>query len=280
MLSYQHGYHAGNFADVVKHLTLTRLIHYLIQKDKPLFYLETHGGKGLYDLQDKQAQKNREFNTGVAQLWQQQASLGPLFSPWLEAIAHYNPAGPLKHYPGSPAFALQGLRPCDRLYVCELHPQEYDSLRKLPAEGKKLHTAHCDGLEQLIALMPPLEKRGLILLDPAYEIKKEYSQIPKAIAKAWHKFSTGVFALWYPLVDDYHCNQLRRGMTAIGAEKALQVEFDYTFQKEGGMTGCGLWILNPPYRLADELRQILQELTQKLNPGRSSFRIDEINGTP
>lgn len=276
MLSYQHGYHAGNFADVVKHLTLSRLLNYLIIKDKPLFYLETHSGKGQYDLKDKQAEKTGEYKEGISLLWHDRKSLPSVFAPYFQAINALNHNEGLRHYPGSPFIAINALRKEDRLYFCELHPTEYDALSKMAHFNKKVHTSNSDGIASLKALLPPLEKRGLVFIDPSFEVKDEYKQIPVAIKKAYDRFSNGVFCLWYPLVNKKLTEQLVRGMTAIGAPKTLRVEFNLTLARQEGMTGCGLWIINPPHTLVDELKLILDTLRKYFNPGVSSYTIEMI----
>lgn len=275
MLSYQHGYHAGNFADVVKHLTLSLVLAYLTEKDKPLFYLETHSGKGLYDLKDKQAQKTREFEEGIQALWEKRQQLPPAFSSYIRIIRDLNKDGQLRYYPGSPYLALQGLREIDRLFLCELHPREFESLSTLPHHGKRVHFSESDGMDSMNALLPPPEKRGLIFIDPSYEQKQEYADIPKSIKRAYDKFGSGVFCLWYPVVDKKLTERLARGMQAIGAKSHLRVEFHLNIPQKAGLTGTGLWIINPPFILAKQLREALPFLTQCFNPGKSTFQITE-----
>lgn len=273
MLSYQHGYHAGNFADVVKHLTLSRLLNYMLNKEKPLFYLETHSGRGCYDLQDSQAKKTGEYRQGIQLLWDQKETLAPLFSPYLQTIDKINNKS-LRFYPGSPSIAIDMLRTQDRLYCCELHPREFEYLETLPHQGKRVFYSHSDGITSLNALLPPAERRGLVFIDPAYELKTEYKQIPKAIKSAYQHFSTGIYCLWYPLVDKYLHEQLLRGLSAIESKKALRIEFHLTAASQPGLTGCGLWIINPPYVLANEMKIALKELCSLFNPGVSSFIVE------
>lgn len=273
MLSYQHGYHAGNFADVIKHLALTRLLAYMTAKDKPLLYLETHAGKGMYDLWDKQAQKTAEAKKGINLLWENKKACSPLFEQYLHAIRDLNPKGALRYYPGSPALAIKALRPMDRLYFCELHPNEFEALEQLPRFYKKVHVSNTDGILSLNALVPPPEKRALIFIDPSFEIKSEYKSIPEAIKQAYKKFSTGVYCLWYPLVDRSYADQLVRAMKSIGAENSLYLEFIWDKEATSGMYGCGMWLINPPYVFAQEMQLILKHLCTEFNPGSSSFVI-------
>ncbi|MFC7780386.1 23S rRNA (adenine(2030)-N(6))-methyltransferase RlmJ [Legionella taurinensis] len=274
MLSYQHGYHAGNFADVIKHVTLTRLIDYLVQKDKPVFYLETHSGRGLYDLKDSQANKTAEYKQGISLLWEKQQQLPPVFLTYLNLLKAQNPTQTLRYYPGSPAIAIAQFRKDDRLFCCELHPQEFEQLKQLKRQGKRVFFSESDGIHQLKALLPPPERRGLIFIDPAYEIKSEYKHIPQAIKQTLPHFSNGVYCLWYPLVDHYHHQQLVRNLAEIPAANTLRVEFNLTKAQSGGMTGCGLWIANPPYTLAGEMKEALDYLQSLFNPGITSYYME------
>lgn len=274
MLSYQHGYHAGNFADVIKHLTLTRLLSYLKLKDKPLFYLETHAGKGQYDLKDKQSEKTGEYKQGIKLLWPDRKKFPPVFDEYFHSIDALNSNEGLRHYPGSPFIAINSLRMQDRMYFCELHPAEFDILDKMPHFNKKVHLSNTDGMASLKALIPPPEKRGLIFIDPSFEIKDDYRDIPVAIKQAFARFSTGVFCLWYPVVNKKLTEKLIRGMNDIGAKSSLRVEFNLTLARQDGMTGCGLWIINPPFTLAEELKSALDILRTYFNPGVSSYIIE------
>jgi len=274
MLSYQHGYHAGNFADVVKHLTLSRIINYLVEKDKPLLYLETHSGRGVYDLKDSQAKKTGEFLEGISLLWEKKTQLSPLFAPYLKVLRALNPTDKLRYYPGSPYLAISGLREQDRLVCCELHPREFDALTHLSTQGKKVFFNETDGMKCVNALLPPVERRGLTFIDPSYEIKDEYKQIPDAIKAAYTRFATGVYCLWYPIIDKRLHEQLIRRMTGINAERSLRIEFYLTGAVKPGMTGCGLWIINPPFTLAEEMKSILTTLKSIFNPGISFYIVE------
>lgn len=274
MLSYQHGYHAGNFADVIKHFTLTRLITYLTTKEKPIFYLETHSGRGIYDFKDSQALKTKEFLSGIALVWQQKEKLSSLFNPYLTSLRNLNPKGELRFYPGSPKIAIEHLREQDRLFCCELHPREYERLNELNDKSRRVHFSNTDGMHQLIALLPPQEKRGLIFIDPSYEMKNDYKTVPTILKKAHAQFSSGTYCLWYPLVDNHLHQQLLRGLTDIPANNKLRVEFYLTAARAPGMTGCGLWIINPPYTLAKEMKEALSFLRPLFNPPTSSFLIE------
>ena len=274
MLSYQHGYHAGCFADVVKHLTLTRLLNYMANKEKPMFYLETHAGRGIYDLQDKQALKTGEAKQGIELLWAKRSQLPDVFLPYLQHITQINSGSTLRYYPGSPTIAIQAARQQDRLIFSELHSGEFEHLQQLPRLNKRVYYSNNDGLDNLNALLPPAERRGLIFVDPSYEVKTEYRQLPDALKTAYNRFATGVYCIWYPLIDNKLHAQLLRGLENIGANSNLRIEFYLTGSTGGGMSGCGLWVINPPYVLA-EVKIALDALRTLFNPGVSSYLIEQ-----
>lgn len=274
MLSYQHGYHAGNFADVIKHIALTRLISYLTLKEKPLFYLETHAGKGLYDFKEKQAEKTKEYKQGVQLIWPDRKSLPPVFQEYLVALNQLNPSDALRYYPGSPFLALNMLRAQDRMYFCELHPREFDTLNQLPRFHKKVHCSNTDGVLAMKALLPPPEKRGLVFIDPSFELKEEYKEIPGALKHAYAHFTSGVFCLWYPLVNKRLTDKLNRNMKEINAKNALRIEFSLAAAPMMGMSGCGLWVINPPFTFAQEMKTVLNTLKNYFNPHISSYIIE------
>jgi 23S rRNA (adenine2030-N6)-methyltransferase len=273
MLSYQHGYHAGNFADVVKHLTLCRIATYMIEKEKPLFYLDTHAGCGLYNLNEKKAQKTAEFNVGIARLWEQRKNLPPLFSSYINTIESLNLSS-LRYYPGSPYLALTILRAQDRLICTELHPQEFNHLERLPHLKKRIFFNQMDGIKAIHALLPPPERRGLIFIDPAYEVKTEYKKIADAVNQAYCRFATGIYCIWYPIIDSRLHTQLIQKIKQDHLKKVLRIEFSLSTLREQGMTGCGLLIVNPPFRLAQEMTTILDYLTTTINPGKSFYLIE------
>ncbi|PWY56340.1 23S rRNA (adenine(2030)-N(6))-methyltransferase RlmJ [Legionella qingyii] len=274
MLSYQHGYHAGNFADVIKHIALTHLLNYLTRKDKALLYLETHSGKGLYDLKNKQAEKTQEYKQGIQLIWSNRNTLPSVFQNYLQLINQLNSTDSLRYYPGSPFLAINTLRMQDRMYFCELHPREFEALSQLQRMNKKVHFSNTDGIAAMKALLPPPEKRGLVFIDPSFEIKEEYKEIPLAIKQAYSRFATGVFCLWYPLVDKKLTDKLNKGMKEINAKNALRIEFNLTSTPMEGMSGCGLWIINPPFTLAEEMKTVLNTLKTYFNPGSSSYIIE------
>lgn len=273
MLSYQHGYHAGNFADVVKHLTLTRIFHYLLLKEKPLLYLETHSGRGLYDLYDAPAQKTQEYTHGIAAVWKHRKQLSPLFTPYLQHLKTLN-RDELRYYGGSPSIAIHTSRRIDRLAFYERHPREFSYLSTQPKLGKRISFHEEEGLKALLSMLPPPERRAFIFIDPSYEIKEDYKDIPKALQQAYKRFSTGLYCVWYPILDPYQHAQFVRRLGVVSDKKWLKLEF--MFDKNApGMKGCGLWIINPPFTLAKEMEEILSTLTTLLNPPHASYIIEQ-----
>ncbi len=265
MLSYQHSYHAGCCADVLKHLTLSLLLQYMKQKPAAFFYLDTHAGRGVYDLNHPQALKTGEADLGIALLWPESARLPDVFHHYLQSIEQINPnnAVSVRHYPGSPAVAINLIRECDRATFCELHPYENTILSHIPRNGRTVFTSHSDGLEQLSAALPPRERRGLIFIDPSYEVKQEYKTIPQKIKQAVQRFSTGTFCLWYPIFNDHQPHtQLLRGLKSIDAAKTLSIQQVSKKPATQGMIGSGLWIINPPFVLKDQLTIAAKTLDQ------------------
>lgn len=269
MLSYQHTYHAGCFADVIKHLVLTHVLDYMVQKDKPFLYLDTHSGRGHYDLLDPHALKTQEAAMGIKRLWDVRKKLPKAFSHYLDLIANLNPEGPLRYYPGSPMLAVNVLRPTDRLCLSELHPGEFEHLTDRMRRYPRVHCTNNDGYAQLQALLPPKERRGLILIDPSYEVKTEYKQMTQAVAAAYRQFATGVYCIWYPLIDNKLHQQVIRGFEAIAADKHLRAEFYLHPDYHEGLRGYGMWILNPPFTLSAHLKVLFETLRQLFYPTAS-----------
>lgn len=277
MLSYQHSYHAGCFADVMKHAILTRILNYLTQKDNPLLYLDTHAGRGEYDLQHEHSLKTNEAQLGIQPLWEQRAKLSPLFSSYMKTIECLNERDTLRYYPGSPEIAIQLLRQQDRLVFCELHPAEFDFLDQLPRQGLRVSCKKEDGLKNINALLPPMERRGLVFTDPSYERKSEYQEVVQSFKAAYKRFPTGTYCLWYPYINNAVPDQFLQSLEKINShdtKKHLRLEFHMNQKLGIGMTGSGLWIINPPYILAEEGKKMLEELTQIIQPDSASCLVE------
>ncbi len=279
MLSYQHAYHAGNFADVLKHLVLVKVLKYLKTKDKPLCYIDTHAGSGSYKLNSTEAQKNQEFLGGIGGLWQRQ-DFPATIADYVEIIQQSNQPGLLNRYPGSPAIASHLLDANDRLFLYELHPNEYKQLNIHLKKGKHIKAFNSDGLADSLGLLPPKEHRGVILVDPSYEVKTEYLAVIEAL-KAMHKrFATGCYALWYPVVDRKRNRALERKLSASGI-KNIQL-FELGLQPDNttfGMTACGVIVINPPWTLLADMQQALPWLAKTLSANQQGHcRIEQLVG--
>ena len=247
MLSYQHGYHAGNLADVHKHSLLAWMLDYMTRKDKPLSYLETHAGRGLYDLADPAAVKTGEAAQGiaVAQDW------FAVDHPYAQALARIRAAHGPQAYPGSPLVAAELLRPMDNIHLAELHPQEFAALQTaMSPYGAVIRQR--DGWEMALSLSPPDPRRGLLLIDPSYEVKSDYQTIPGTLTKLHRKWGVGVLALWYPILTDApHLPMIRALQAAL--PDALVHEVSFPPARPGHrMIGSGMFIVNPPYGLDEE----------------------------
>lgn len=270
MLSYRHAFHAGNFADVFKHALLCLMLESLKEKDKPFCYLETHAGTGRYDLSSAPSQKNREYESGILRLWTR-PDAPPALAPYLSAVVAANgqpPPAALRYYPGSPRIARHLLREQDRMVLCELHSSEYPVLKQEFAGDKQVAVHHQDGYTGLKAHLPPKERRGLVLIDPAFELKDEGTRAVQGLALAHQRWATGILALWYPLPDAAFRNRLLHQVEELGISKVLVAELSVgEVPGPGPMTATGMVMINPPWRLEEQLRQVLPWLHGALSPG-------------
>jgi len=253
MLSYRHGYHAGNYADVLKHSMLLQVLKSMQKKDKPYVYIDTHAGAGAYSLNDEFAQKTGEYLDGVAKLWEAN-NLPTALADYVEAVKIFNGEfDQLTVYPGSPSFVDAELRPKDRMVLHELHGTDHQLLEEYFDQDKQVRVIKGDGLQGLMAAVPPPERRGVILIDPSYEIKSDYIDVAQTIIKAHKRFATGVFMLWYPVVKREQTEAMLNLLKNSGIKKQLRIEQAISADSdEFGMTAAGLWIINPPWQ-TDEL---------------------------
>lgn len=279
MLSYRHGFHAGNFADVVKHTLLVAVLDYLGRKDKPLVYIDTHAGAGSYDLGSEFAQKKREYESGIGRLWDV-ADAPAAVARYLDCIRTTNGGGDLAHYPGSPALARQLLKPADRLVLFERHGNEAEALRNWTADDRRLTVREEDGFEGCIGLLPPPTRRALLLIDPAYEIKSDYVQVVKTLAAAHRRFATGVYMLWYPVVERSRVERMLEALVATGIRRIERFELRIAPDRDGfGMTASGVVVINPPFVLGEQMDAALPWLADRLGePGEGSFRSETLVG--
>ena len=264
MLSYQHIYHAGNLADVQKHALLAWMLAYLARKDKPLSYIETHAGRGLYELQAPEALKTGEAEAGITKVLGAAALPGE--HPLSRAIADCRARFGATSYPGSPLVAASLLRAQDCLHFAELHPQECAALRQaLKPWRAKVHQQ--DGFELALSLAPPTPRRGLLLIDPSYEVKSDYARIPGIIAKLHRKWNVGVIALWYPILTDGAHEKMLAALEAQDLPDALRHEVRFPPARAGHrMVGSGMFVLNAPFGAEEEALRI-SALFEELNKG-------------
>lgn len=271
-MNYRHIYHAGNFADVLKHAVLARLIGYLKLKDKPFRVIDTHAGIGIYDLSSEEAQKTGEWHGGVGKLLGKDLpkDVAPLLAPYLDAIKALNATSNVQLYPGSPKLARMLLRKQDRLSLMELHPADCETLRGNFEGDFQTRVTHLDGWLALNAHLPPKEKRGLILVDPPFEEPDEYERMVDGLAKAWRKFPTGVYCLWYPLKRGAPIKDFMKALYDLEIPRMLCVELSVRSEREDGLAGSGLVVVNPPYTLKAELDVLLPFLKARLAQDRSA----------
>jgi 23S rRNA (adenine2030-N6)-methyltransferase len=279
MLSYRHAYHAGNFADVLKHLVLSRVLEYLMKKDKPVCIIDTHAGAGTYSLTTEAAQKNREYANGIARLWQKD-DLPKIVAEYVALVKASNEGGKLNAYPGSPYFERHYLREHDRLILCELHPNEIKALQGFAPDDARVKTIHGDGLAECLALLPPAERRGLVFIDPSYEIKTDYAQVVESVEAFHRRFATGVFAIWYPIVTRAQANALVRGFERGPYKRVMRFELSIRrAAADQGMSGCGMIVINAPWKLGEEIGEALPYLARELGiEGQGVHRADMLVG--
>lgn len=267
MLSYRHSFHAGNHADVLKHIVLMLILESLKQKEKGFYYLDTHAGVGQYRLFSDEAEKTAEYQEGIGRLWNQ-ANLSEEIEQYLQLIKKFNYGGKeLRYYAGSPLIAATLLRPQDRALLTELHPTDFPLLRNNFKQFDNVTTKRDNGFQQLKATLPPKERRGLILIDPPYELKEDYDLVVKAIEEGYKRFATGVYAIWYPVVLRQQTKRMIKALEATGIRKILQIELAVRPDTEQrGMTASGMIVINPPWTLEEQMKKILPELHRTLVP--------------
>jgi 23S rRNA (adenine2030-N6)-methyltransferase len=297
MFSYRHAYHAGNHADVLKHFIQVQLHQYMNQKDTAYTYIDTHSGAGVYALDSSQSLKSGEFEGGIARLWERD-DLPKALADYVGLVRAMNPSGKLRYYPGSPYVAEQVARPEDRLRLFELHKADtkllVDNFRKLEAHqaeqgerarGRRVLIDHYDGFQGLKALLPPPSRRALVLIDPPYEVKLDYKHVRDALDDALERFPSGIYAVWYPVLQRMESRQFADRLKRLPAKEWLHVTLTVaTPGPDGhGMHSSGMFILNPPYTLEPILRETMPYLVQVLGQdGGATFRIErgtQVTGT-
>jgi 23S rRNA (adenine2030-N6)-methyltransferase len=280
MLSYRHAFHAGNFADVLKHSVLIQVLDYMTRKEKGFTYIDSHAGAGMYQLSADYAQKTGEYKNGIAKLFNA-LDLPEALVPYVDLIKNINQQETcdqqLKVYPGSPGIAKQILRRQDSAHLFDLHPTDINLLQEYCQRWKKSFVKQVDGYQGVLSLLPPPSRRGVVLIDPPYELKEDYQKAVKTIVSAYQKFATGTYILWYPVVKRPLVDTMQQDFTNSSVKNVLQVEFCLTADSEEyGMTGTGLFIVNPPWQLAAQLQDILPYLKNTLGAKQSSFNLKQL----
>jgi 23S rRNA (adenine2030-N6)-methyltransferase len=280
-MNYRHIFHAGNRCDVVKHAALVLLLRHVREKDKPFAVMDTHAGIGLYDLQDPRAGKTREAQDGILRFLS--ASPLPLLDDYYAVLHKFNPgwdgaAEQLRYYPGSPLIALHMMRAHDRLTACELHEEDAITLRRQCPDDKRLHIHHRDGYAAMKAFLPPPEKRGAVLIDPPYEQADEFEQLTQHVIEAHRRWPTGTLMIWYPVKDRPTIWTFHERLRASGIAKILAAEFIYEEElRADRLNGCGLIIVNPPWKLDEELAQTLPLLHQVMLTAHRQYSVQWLN---
>ncbi|MEM0514257.1 23S rRNA (adenine(2030)-N(6))-methyltransferase RlmJ [Pseudoalteromonas sp. YIC-827] len=272
MLSYRHSFHAGNPADVVKHLVLAQALKHMVKKDKPFDYIDTHSGAGFFALDNADMQKTKEYADGIAKLWDYQGDVEAL-SDYVALIKSMNNGAALAHYPGSPKVAEHYLRKQDKGWFFELHPQDLALLEKNMA-GKRSLRVNCEnGFSGLLGLVPPLSRRACVLMDPPYEIKSDYDKAVDSLVKAHKRFSSGTYLLWYPVVDRERIDRIEQRLTQSGIKNIQLFELATSADTDThGMTASGMIAINPPYTLMQTMEQVLPELVNQLSDNSGFYR--------
>lgn len=283
MLSYRHAFHAGNFADVFKHVVLTMLLQALARKERPYVYIDTHAGAGRYDLHSEAARKHREFMSGIARVWGEREAPAPV-AAYLDAVAALNggaartavPGDVPRWYPGSPRIARHLLRQGDRMVLGELHSSEAPLLQREFAGERCVQVVRGDGYHLLKSHLPPVERRGMVLIDPAYERREEIGHVVAGLREGHQRWATGTYAIWYPVMPKVPAAALQRRVIAAGLPKTLCAELCVLPDDSPlGMNGAGMIIVHPPFQLDIGLRQVLPWLHRRLavdNQGRTDVR--------
>lgn len=280
MLSYRHAFHAGNHADVLKHVVLIQLLRYLGQKDTPYMYIDTHAGAGVYALDTGYAAKTQEYETGIAPLWSRK-DLPPALAEYVALVKAMNPGGKMHYYPGSPYCADRVAREQDRIRLFELHPSDSRILeenfrkreerqategRRPTVRGKRVMIERADGFAALKALLPPPSRRALVLIDPPYEVKEDYRRVRDTLVDALGRFPGGTYAVWYPVLQRMESRELPGRLKRLPAKDWLNVTLSIGAPAPDGfgLTSSGMFVLNPPWTLEPLLRELMPFLASAL----------------
>ncbi|HKS87084.1 MAG TPA: 23S rRNA (adenine(2030)-N(6))-methyltransferase RlmJ [Pseudolabrys sp.] len=281
-MNYRHDFHAGNFADVLKHVVLCSILVYLRRKPAGFRVVDTHAGAGLYDLTGAEATRGAEWQDGIAKLLSAKlsAKTAAVLAPYLEVIGALNERGQLRVYPGSPALTRAWLRPQDRLVACELEPKAATALARNLRGDSRIKTLRIDGWTALNAYVPPKERRGVVLVDPSYEADNDFTRLFSELMAGYRKWPTGIYLLWYPIKGRGNPDLLARRFRRSGLQKALRAEIQVgPLSDPSRLNGCGLIVVNPPWTLEQDLSGAGAELATILaREGKPAFRLDWLTG--
>ncbi|RJE77995.1 23S rRNA (adenine(2030)-N(6))-methyltransferase RlmJ [Pseudoalteromonas sp. MSK9-3] len=275
MLSYRHSFHAGNPADIIKHLVLANVLEYMTRKDKPLDYIDTHSGAGFFELSSSDAQKTQEYLDGIAKLWHYSGD-NDAIKAFVDLVKSFNDDA-LAFYPGSPKVAEQFLRRQDKGWFFELHPKDSELLTDNLAHKKSLRVRSEDGFKGLLGLVPPSSRRACVLMDPPYEIKTDYQQAAKMIIKAYKKFNSGTYMIWYPVVDRARIDLLEQTLVESGVRNVQLFELATSADtQEHGMTASGMIVINAPWTLKATMDSVLPEFVEMLSDETGFYRSEQL----
>ena len=282
-MNYRHAYHAGNFADVVKHAVLARVLTYMKLKPQPFRIIDTHAGAGRYDLRGSEAGKTNEWRDGIERIIDTDLTEGAglLLAPYLEAVRSVNTRHALDAYPGSPLIARFLKRKDDHLIANELYGEDFAALARELGKEPGTNALNLDAWVALKSLLPPPERRGVVLIDPPFEKPDDFERLVSALGDAWKRFATGVYLIWYPVKDHAAANRFVQGVAGLGWRKILDVRLKVASPFAGlGLTETGLMIINPPFGLKAELEMLLPFLVDRLSEGRGAgFQLSEPGGS-
>lgn len=262
-MNYRHAFHAGNHCDVLKHATLALVLARLTAKDKPFAVLDTHAGRGLYDLESEAAQRSGEHAGGISRIFGDPDAPAALH-PYFEAIRRQNPFGGLRWYPGSPSIVREALRPSGGMKLCELHPEERAALVAVIGGDPRVRIFDLDGYQAVRAFLPPPERRGLVLIDPPFEQPGEFERLIEAVAEGVKRWASGIFMIWLPIKNDASYDRFGKAVCEMAIQKTLRAELSIAPRTENKLSGSSLFIINPPFGLAAALVDILPYLATGL----------------
>lgn len=273
-MNYRHAYHAGNFADVFKHAVLALILDHLRRKDTPFCVIDTHAGIGRYDLAGAAAQRTGEWRDGIGRLLAEEPPPG--LEGYLAAVRAANRGRELRWYPGSPRVARWFLRPQDRLVLVELHPEDAAELKREFDRDPQVGVHQMDAYTALKALLPPKERRGLVLIDPPFEVTDEFARIVRGLRQALKRWPTGIYAIWYPIKTRPPVAAFHAALAGLGAGPAVAAELLVHPERADRLNGCGILVLHPPWTLDERLRQVLPDIAKRLGKSLGEWRLIEV----